>query len=70
MSIQHNTTNHAIKGPYVNATTVGRSFNVSPRFILKLAAEGRIPCLRVSKKCVRFIEADVAAALKGRMADQ
>jgi len=40
--------------PHVDANTIAKKYSVSGRYILKLAAERRIPCLRLGSKCVRF----------------
>jgi excisionase family DNA binding protein len=50
---------------FVNASQIAKIYSVVPRYILKLAAEGRIPSLRVGKKCVRFNPDAVAKALEG-----
>ncbi len=55
-----------IGGPLVNAEAIGSHYNVTGRYILKLAAQGRIPCVRLGKKCVRFRPADVALAIEGK----
>lgn len=49
---------------HVNADSIGATYGVSGRYVLKLASEGRIPCLRIGKKCVRFDPKAVAAALE------
>lgn len=49
---------------HVNADSIGATYGVSGRYVLKLAAEGRIPCLRLGKKCVRFDPKAVALALE------
>jgi hypothetical protein len=49
---------------HVNADSIGATYGVSGRYVLKLAAEGRIPCLRIGRKCVRFDPEAVAVALK------
>jgi hypothetical protein len=51
--------------PLVNAETIGAQYGVTGRYILKLAAADRIPCLRLGKKCVRFNPEAVAKALVG-----
>jgi hypothetical protein len=51
--------------PLVNADAIGARYGVTGRYILKLAAEGRIPCLRIGlRKCVRFSAKAVARALE------
>ena len=49
---------------HVNAESIGATYGVSGRYVLKLASEGRIPCLRIGKKCVRFDPKAVALALE------
>lgn len=49
---------------YVDANVIGGTYSMTGRYVLKLAAEGKIPCLRIGKKCVRFDLAAVAAALE------
>lgn len=48
---------------HVNADAIGEEYDISGRYVLKLAAEGTIPCLRLGKKCVRFDPEAVAKAL-------
>jgi excisionase family DNA binding protein len=48
---------------FVQAPFIARRLSVTPRYILQLAEQGRIPCIRLGKKCVRFNPAAVAAAL-------
>ena len=52
------------KRRFVDARVIARHYSVTSRYILQLAADGRIPSLRVGKKCVRFNESAVAAALE------
>ena len=49
---------------YVSAEKVARRYGVSQRYILKLAAEDKIPSLRIARKCIRFDLEAVAAALE------
>jgi len=49
---------------FVDARFLAAKYKVSSRYILLLAEKGRIPCLRLGKKCVRFSEAAVAEALE------
>ena len=51
-------------GNFVPAEVIAEKYGVSPRYILKLAAQGRIPVLRIGKKCARFDPAAVAEALE------
>ncbi len=51
---------------YVDAKVVARRYSVTTRYILQLAAEKKIPHLRLGRKCVRFDEDEVAKALEGR----
>lgn len=50
---------------FVDARYLAKKYNVTSRYILRLAAEGRIPCLALGRKCKRFDEAAVAEALEG-----
>jgi|GEM_PF-2664980 len=54
----------ANRRPLVNAETIGAQYGVTGRFILQLAAEEKIPCLRLGRKCVRFELAAVAKAFE------
>ena len=49
----------------VSSTEIAKRYNVSSRYILKLAAEGTIPCVRIGKKCVRFDAQKVAKEIEG-----
>lgn len=49
--------------PLVAAPIIARRISATPRYILQLAAAGRIPCVRIGAKCVRFEPQAVAAAL-------
>ena len=48
---------------HVNADAIGAEYGITGRYVLQLAAEGKIPCLRIGKKCVRFDADAVARAL-------
>lgn len=50
---------------HVNADAIGEIYGITGRYVLQLAAEGKIPCLRLGKKCVRFNPEAVAKALEG-----
>jgi hypothetical protein len=47
----------------VSAPAIARHIDVTPRYILQLAAEGKIPSVRIGRKCVRFAPHEVAKAL-------
>jgi excisionase family DNA binding protein len=49
---------------YVKAAEVAARYGVSSRYILKLAAGGVIPSLRIGKQCVRFDLRAVSRALE------
>lgn len=51
--------------PLVSAETIAAHYSITGRYVLQLAAEGRIPCLRLGAKCVRFSPSEVARALGG-----
>ena len=48
---------------FVAAPAIARRLSVTGRYILQLADAGKIPCVRLGKKCVRFSPPAVAAAL-------
>jgi len=50
---------------WVSAQFIARKYIVSSRHILLMAAAGKIPSIRVGRKCVRFDESSVAAAIEG-----
>ncbi len=54
-----------MKSPLVTSKEIANQYNVSSRYILKLAAEGSIPCIRIGKKCVRFDMDAVTKILEG-----
>lgn len=39
---------------FVAAPAIARRLSVTPRYILQLVEQGRIPCVRLGSKCVRF----------------
>ena len=49
----------------VTASFIARKYKISSRYVLLMAADGRIPSIRIGKKCVRFSEAAVAEVLEG-----
>jgi excisionase family DNA binding protein len=48
---------------FVRAPVIASRLSVTSRYVLQLADQGRIPCIRLGRKCVRFDPAAVAAAL-------
>ena len=48
---------------YVAAPIIAKRFSVTSRYVLQLAAAGKIPCIRLGFKCVRFNLQAVAIAL-------
>jgi len=48
---------------FVNAPAIARRLSVTGRYVLQMAEENRIPCIRLGRKCVRFSPDAVAAAL-------
>jgi len=38
----------------VAAPVIARRISATPRYILQLAAAGKIPVVRIGKKCLRF----------------
>jgi len=57
-------TPHKQNKPRVKAQVVADKYNVSSRYILQLAAQSKIPCIRIGKKCVRFELDAVSAAIE------
>ena len=57
-----------VKRSFVDARYLAKKYGVTGRYILMMAAEKRIPCLRLGRKCVRFRENEVAKALEGSAA--
>jgi hypothetical protein len=49
---------------FVNAHIIGKIYGISPRYVLKLASENRIPSLRLGAKCIRFDAEAVAIAME------
>jgi hypothetical protein len=47
----------------VKAQTIAHRISVTGRYVLQLADAGKIPCVRIGAKCVRFDPHAVAAAL-------
>lgn len=62
--LPNNQTTEEDSRQHVDANVIAAIYGVSGRYILQLAAEGRIPCLRLGKKCVRFDPVAVANALE------
>jgi excisionase family DNA binding protein len=52
------------KRPLVRADDIAEVCDVSSRHVLAMAANGRIPCVRLGKRAVRFIPSDVETALE------
>ena len=50
----------------VKAAQIAKGYDVTPRYILQLAAEGKIPSLRLGKKCIRFDINAVSKALNNQ----
>ena len=57
------TTSSQYAPTFVEARAIAKIYSVTSRYILLLASEGKIPCLRLGKKCVRFCPDAVAAAI-------
>lgn len=47
----------------VAAPVIARRISATPRYVLQLAAAGKIPVHRIGQKCVRFDRHAVAEAL-------
>lgn len=63
MKTPHNKTDSEVTPDLVAASAIAHRLSVTPRYVLQLAEQGRIPCIRLGRKCVRFNPAAVAAAL-------
>jgi hypothetical protein len=50
---------------FVDARFIAKKYKISPRYVLLMAAAGRIPSLRLGRKCVRFDQDAVARVLEG-----
>ena len=50
-------------GGLVKTITLAKKLVVSSRYVLQLAEQGRIPCVRIGAKCIRYNLADVGKAL-------
>ena len=48
---------------FVNAPAIARRLSVTGRYVLQMAEQNRIPCIRLGRKCVRFSPDAVASAL-------
>lgn len=48
---------------FVAAPVIARRLSVTGRYVLQMAEQKRIPCVRLGRKCVRFNPDAVAAAL-------
>lgn len=59
MHSQHSETNSL----FVTAQVIATRYAITSRYVLQLAAAGKIPCLRLGNKCVRFDEDAVAEAI-------
>lgn len=51
--------------PLVNARTLAELLSISERKVLRDAAEGLIPSIRVGRRSIRFRPSDVLRALEG-----
>lgn len=63
MKTPNQTTDSEVTPDFVAAPVIARRLSVTPRYVLQLAEQGRIPCVRLGRKCVRFDANAVAAAL-------
>jgi excisionase family DNA binding protein len=63
MSVIHHTQPPTEATNWESADAIATKLSCTGRYILLLAAEGRIPCLRIGPKCVRFRFDDVLEAL-------
>jgi excisionase family DNA binding protein len=50
----HMATNDSPPPPLVRAEDIAKSLAVTPRYVLSMAKEGKIPSVRIGEKCVRF----------------
>lgn len=63
MKTPNQKTDSEVTPDFVAAPVIARRLSITGRYVLQLAEQGRIPCIRLGKKCVRFNPAAVAAAL-------
>ena len=49
---------------FLTAAELAEMLRVSPSTVLRLAREGRLPCARLGHRTVRFVLADVRAAMR------
>ena len=49
---------------YVKAEVIARRYAITSRFVLMLAAQGKLPYIRIGSKSIRFSEEAVAHALE------
>ena len=57
------TAGRSVAPEFVTAPVIARRLSVTGRFVLQMAEQNRIPCIRLGRKCVRFSPDAVAAAL-------
>lgn len=50
----------------LNAAQVGQMLGCVSRYPLQLAAERKLACIRLGKKCVRFRRSDVLAYIESK----
>lgn len=50
---------------FVDAASIAKRYKITTRYVLQMAAEGRLPHLRLGKKCIRFSLQAVAEVLEG-----
>lgn len=48
---------------YLTASDLAKRFSLNVETILQMARDGRIPCIRISSKVIRFDPQSVAAAM-------
>jgi len=51
------------KPKYISSEKIAEQLSVTSRYILQLAAQGKIPSVRLGHRCVRFNIAEVAEKL-------
>lgn len=49
--------------PMIDAREIARLLGMTPKAVLVLAQQGRIPCVRISRKTIRFRESEVLKAV-------
>lgn len=49
----------------IDAVELAKRIKMKPDTVLLMATQGRIPAIRISRRCVRFVYSEVVKALRG-----